>query len=57
MLLTNPDVLNLFYYRQLGDNTTLDWIKDAGHLVPLEQPFAYNKRLKHVLERVTKDDQ
>ncbi|PWA70672.1 Alpha/beta hydrolase fold-1 [Artemisia annua] len=43
--------------QQLGDNTTLDWIKEAGHLVPLEQPFAYNKRLKRILERVTKDDQ
>ncbi|GJU90434.1 retrovirus-related pol polyprotein from transposon TNT 1-94 [Tanacetum coccineum] len=37
--------------QQLGENTTLDWIKDAGHLAPLEQPFAYNKRLKYVLER------
>ncbi|KAI3712209.1 hypothetical protein L1987_70760 [Smallanthus sonchifolius] len=35
---------------QLGDETT----KDAGHLVPLEQPFKYNKRLKCILERVTK---
>ncbi|GJR97184.1 alpha/beta hydrolase fold-1 [Tanacetum coccineum] len=41
--------------QQLGENTTLDWIKDAGHLVPLEKPFVYNKRLKYVLERMTKD--
>nr|GEW29104.1 retrotransposon protein, putative, Ty1-copia subclass [Tanacetum cinerariifolium] len=41
--------------QQLGENTTLDWIKDAGHLVPLEKPFVYNKRLKFVLERMTKD--
>ncbi|KAL8242536.1 hypothetical protein R6Q59_012838 [Mikania micrantha] len=39
---------------QLGDKATLDWIKDAGHLVPLEQPFKYNKRLKCILERVSK---
>ncbi|KAJ9537839.1 hypothetical protein OSB04_030572 [Centaurea solstitialis] len=36
---------------QLGEKTTLDWIKDAGHIVPLEKAFVYNKRLKYVLER------
>ncbi|KAI3815176.1 hypothetical protein L1987_14834 [Smallanthus sonchifolius] len=35
---------------RLGDKTTLDWIKDTGHLVQLEQPFKYNKRLKWILE-------
>lgn len=39
----------------LGEKATLDWIKDAGHLVPLEKPFTYNKRLKSILECVTKD--
>ncbi|XP_076918570.1 uncharacterized protein LOC143579043 [Bidens hawaiensis] len=39
---------------QLGDKTSLEWIKDAGHLVPLEQPFKYNEHLKWILERVTK---
>nr|XP_043607854.1 2-hydroxy-6-oxo-2,4-heptadienoate hydrolase-like isoform X1 [Erigeron canadensis] len=41
--------------RQLGDKTTLEWIKDAGHLVPLEKSSEYNKRLKSVLQRITKD--
>ncbi|XP_071694585.1 uncharacterized protein [Rutidosis leptorrhynchoides] len=40
--------------KQLGENATLDSIKDAGHLVPLEKSSAYNKRLKCVLERGTK---
>ncbi|KAL4588817.1 hypothetical protein LXL04_001712 [Taraxacum kok-saghyz] len=39
----------------LGEKTTLMWIKDAGHLVPLEKPFTYNKRLKIILECVAKD--
>ncbi|KAI3702505.1 hypothetical protein L6452_28243 [Arctium lappa] len=34
---------------QLGAKTTLEYIKNAGHLLPLEQPFAYNRRLKHFL--------
>lgn len=38
---------------QLGEKTSLEWIKDAGHLVPLERPLAYNKRLKRFLECVT----
>nr|XP_043638778.1 uncharacterized protein LOC122609892 [Erigeron canadensis] len=40
---------------QLGEKTTLESIKDAGHLAPIEQSSAYNKRLKCVLERMTKD--
>lgn len=40
---------------RLGDKTMLEWIKDAGHLVPLERPFVYNDRLKYVLKRLTKD--
>ncbi|PWA86329.1 hypothetical protein CTI12_AA141250 [Artemisia annua] len=40
---------------QLGEKATLDWVKNAGHLVPLEKSFAYNERLKCFLERVTKD--
>lgn len=39
---------------QLGEKTSLEWIKDAGHLVPLERPLTYNKRLKQILECVTK---
>ncbi|KAK1414453.1 hypothetical protein QVD17_30197 [Tagetes erecta] len=38
----------------LGDNATLDVVKDAGHLLQLDQPFTYNKRLKYILKRVTK---
>ncbi|XP_076945950.1 uncharacterized protein LOC143617204, partial [Bidens hawaiensis] len=38
---------------QLGDKASLEVIKDAGHLVPLEQPFKYNRCLKIILERVT----
>ncbi|CAI9286753.1 unnamed protein product [Lactuca saligna] len=48
------DLANTMKIR-LGEKTTLDWIKDAGHLVPLEKPFTYNKRLKSILECVTKD--
>ncbi|XP_023742030.1 uncharacterized protein LOC111890079 [Lactuca sativa] len=40
---------------RLGEKTTLEWIKDAGHLVPLEKPFIYNKRLKSIIECVRKD--
>ncbi|KAL7600530.1 hypothetical protein Lser_V15G24784 [Lactuca serriola] len=40
---------------RLGEKATLDRIKDAGHLVPLEKPFTCNKRLKSILECVTKD--
>ncbi|CAH1425909.1 unnamed protein product [Lactuca virosa] len=47
------DLANTMKIR-LGEKTTLDWIKDAGHLVPLEKPFTYNKRLKSILECVTK---
>ncbi|KAJ0867046.1 putative alpha/Beta hydrolase [Helianthus annuus] len=39
---------------RLGDKTTLYCVKDAGHLIPLEQPFKYNELLKCILERVTK---
>ncbi|KAJ9552170.1 hypothetical protein OSB04_016215 [Centaurea solstitialis] len=34
---------------QLGANTTLKYIKNAGHLLSLEQPFAYNRHLKKFL--------
>ncbi|XP_071692092.1 uncharacterized protein [Rutidosis leptorrhynchoides] len=44
-----------FMKTQLGENATLDSIKDVGHLIPLEKSSTYNKRLKCVLERVTKD--
>ncbi|KAL8223790.1 hypothetical protein R6Q57_019265 [Mikania cordata] len=49
--------LSMTMRTQLGDKTTLEWISDAGHLVPLEQPLKYNKRLKCILERVTKNHQ
>ncbi|XWS45423.1 hypothetical protein CRYUN_Cryun15aG0135500 [Craigia yunnanensis] len=34
---------------QLGENTTFEGIKKAGHLVHLERPCVYNKCLKHFL--------
>ncbi|XP_060168412.1 uncharacterized protein LOC132599176 [Lycium barbarum] len=34
---------------KLGENTTLEYIKRAGHLVQLERPFAYNCFLKKIL--------
>ncbi|XP_022740877.1 epoxide hydrolase 4-like [Durio zibethinus] len=34
---------------QLGDNTTFQGIKKAGHLVHLERPCVYNRCLKHFL--------
>ncbi|KAK9060382.1 hypothetical protein SSX86_021086 [Deinandra increscens subsp. villosa] len=37
---------------RLGNKTTLDLIKDAGHLLPIERPLCYNKRLKCILEHV-----
>ncbi|KAL4571962.1 hypothetical protein LXL04_018730 [Taraxacum kok-saghyz] len=40
--------------KRLGEKTTLDWIKDAGHVVETEQSSEYNKRLKCFLEHVTK---
>ncbi|XP_076918569.1 uncharacterized protein LOC143579042 [Bidens hawaiensis] len=39
---------------QLGDKASLEVVKNAGHLVPLEQPFNYNKCLKCILEHMTK---
>ncbi|CAJ1942553.1 unnamed protein product [Sphenostylis stenocarpa] len=34
---------------QLGDDSTLESIKKAGHLVHLERPCAYNRCLKHFI--------
>lgn len=34
---------------RLGANTTLEYVKNAGHLLPLEKPFAYNRRLRRFL--------
>ncbi|XP_076886574.1 uncharacterized protein LOC143536474 [Bidens hawaiensis] len=39
---------------QLGDKASLEVVKNAGHLVQLEQPFSYNKCLKCILEHMTK---
>jgi hypothetical protein len=35
--------------RQLGNRTRLQHIEKAGHLVHMERPFVYNKRLKEIL--------
>ncbi|XP_057465260.1 uncharacterized protein LOC130754983 [Actinidia eriantha] len=37
---------------RLGEKTTLQWIKNAGHLVQLERPFAYNHHLKGILSSI-----
>lgn len=42
---------------QLGEKATLEYIEKAGHLVPLERPFAYNQRLKQILASFHKYDE
>ncbi|PSS29436.1 Epoxide hydrolase [Actinidia chinensis var. chinensis] len=37
---------------RLGEKATLQWIKNAGHLVQLERPFAYNHQLKRILSSI-----
>ncbi|KVI02003.1 hypothetical protein Ccrd_019729 [Cynara cardunculus var. scolymus] len=44
----NLEIANTMKTR-LGAKTTLESIKNVGHLLSLEQPFAYNRRLKHFL--------
>ncbi|KAK9942493.1 hypothetical protein M0R45_008157 [Rubus argutus] len=44
----NTDDLNCDH-RQIGNNAVLDRIENAGHLVEMERPFAYNKQLKKFL--------
>ncbi|KAH1151353.1 hypothetical protein GYH30_045047 [Glycine max] len=34
---------------QLGNGTTFESIKKAGHLVHLERPCVYNRCLKHII--------
>ncbi|KAE9466977.1 hypothetical protein C3L33_01112, partial [Rhododendron williamsianum] len=42
-----PDLL--FFGGELGEKTTFEGIKKAGHLVHLERPCAYNRCLKRFL--------
>ncbi|KAK1358641.1 monoacylglycerol lipase ABHD6 [Heracleum sosnowskyi] len=35
--------------RKLGDNASLEYMENAGHLAPLERPFVYTQQLKKVL--------
>ncbi|KAI3953242.1 hypothetical protein MKX01_042237 [Papaver californicum] len=42
---------------QLGDKTTLQGIKKAGHLVHLERPCVFNKSLKEFLASLHAEDQ
>ncbi|KAK4758503.1 hypothetical protein SAY87_019804 [Trapa incisa] len=37
---------------KLGDTATLEHIDGAGHLVMLERPFAYNHRLRRILDSI-----
>lgn len=46
------DLLSNIYDRKLGNNTTFQGIKEAGHLVQLERPFVYNRCLKQFLSSV-----
>ncbi|KAM7252097.1 hypothetical protein ACFE04_023980 [Oxalis oulophora] len=41
---------------QLGENTTFEGIKKAGHLVHLERPCVYNRRLKHFLASLSAEE-
>jgi pimeloyl-ACP methyl ester carboxylesterase len=41
---------------QLGENATFKGIKKAGHLVHLERPCVYNRRLKHFLASFYADE-
>ncbi|KAI8533002.1 hypothetical protein RHMOL_Rhmol11G0262300 [Rhododendron molle] len=34
---------------RLGENVTLQWIENAGHLAQLERPLAFNNHLKRIL--------
>ncbi|KAK0603899.1 hypothetical protein LWI29_009903 [Acer saccharum] len=42
-------------YRQLGDNATFQGIEKGGHLVHLERPCVYNRRLKQFLASLHAD--
>ncbi|KAG9146050.1 hypothetical protein Leryth_016607 [Lithospermum erythrorhizon] len=42
---------------QFGDNTTLEAIDKAGHLVHLERPCVYNRRLKNFLDSLYTEDE
>ncbi|KAG7544829.1 Alpha/Beta hydrolase fold [Arabidopsis suecica] len=41
---------------QLGENATIESIKKAGHLVQLERPCVYNRRLKKFLASIHSED-
>ncbi|CAH2076412.1 unnamed protein product [Thlaspi arvense] len=41
---------------QLGEKATIDSIKKAGHLVQLERPCVYNRRLKKFLASIHFED-
>lgn len=40
---------------QLGEGATLQYIEKAGHLVQMERPCVYNKRLKEILATLLED--
>jgi len=44
------------YYRKLGNKTTLQEIKKAGHLAHIERPCIYNRCLKQFLASVMLDE-
>ncbi|XP_042392416.1 epoxide hydrolase 4-like [Zingiber officinale] len=52
----NDNLFNLEFAKdmkeQLGENTTLEVIKKAGHLLHLERPCVYNRHLKKFLSAV-----
>lgn len=52
----NDNIFNLEFAKdmkeQLGENTTLEIIKKAGHLLHVERPCVYNRHLKKFLSLV-----
>ncbi|KAI8013281.1 putative aminoacrylate hydrolase RutD [Camellia lanceoleosa] len=40
---------------RIGEKATLEYIQNAGHLLQLERPFAYNKHVKKILASIHGD--
>jgi len=49
-------IFAVMIFRQIGENATIESIKKAGHLVQLERPCVYNRRLKKFLASIHSED-
>lgn len=54
-MLNDESKVEFDFFRQLGENATVEGIKKAGHLVHIERPCVYNRCLKKFLASLDED--